>query len=523
VNLKLTNKAKGYLGIFLLLAQLTNLIPPAYAQSGWSATIDFTTADGGWSLVASNGTSPGWINGLGWSSGTAGFWVDIEKAVPGGDSTTRLTSAEIHVVSVGATVMDSRVPPNNELNFDINFAENYSGYLPFPFSTGVGSYTMDNAIQGGTLRITAHAHDDGSGGYSGQYVAITSIHLTGTGTPPDLTLDPTAIPNQNDTATCKTCTYNPIGDWSTDLPALMAWVVCQISNIFYCQLIPILMGMWNTMFKLLLYAQATMAWIVGNLQAFANWSAANTMVITRYGGAYFDNGVSRITESVAWSNSNAYVIDNGGGGSNLSDVLIALVNQIGSVFNSIVNQFGAIATGLYQFFDNFIAAFKDLISQLIGGVSSVAIALISAFFSLIVTIINAVLWLLSQVFQLVGIIPQFVSNFSGAYSEAVVMPTLGPDDLFAPAVGGVIQVQNPRLRSFVQQPDSYVANCDNQIMFHVCLAWYIIDNTVYNNTGAPGLLSVFTPALALTVLMIVASVSMFIRWIRRFAAALGFA
>lgn len=512
--MKLTNKAKGYLGVLLLVAQLTNLIPPntVHAQTSgtWSTTFDLTASDGGFVFHTGNGTSPGWQNGQGWYSGSGGFEIWIDQDVPGGDGSTIITNATVYAHSDVVTATNGVACWYNCVEF---IGNPFVLTAPFNYSGDVTSYSGSISAYGNQISIRATTHDDGSGGSSGSGVTIYRVQIQGTGTPPDWMLDPTAVPpvTMSNTASCKYCVYSPIGDWAEDLPALMDYVICNINNVYYCIVIPILMGLWNTVFKILIYMQSVMFYGISVGNNAVGWANGNATVLARYATGEFENGVTRITESVAWSNSNAYVIQSGGGGSNIFDVLKAIVDQLGGAFQ-----------GLYTLFNTLITSIKELLNSILGGGTSIIIALIGAFFNLVIVIVNAILWVLSQVLQVVGIIPQFVSEFTGAYSETVTMPTIGPDDLFAPAVDGVIQVRSSGLRSFVQAPNSYVANCDNQIMYHVCLAWYVIDNTVYNNSDAPGLLSVFTPGLALTVLMVVAAISMFIRWIKRFSAALGF-
>jgi hypothetical protein len=422
------------------------------AAEQWSATFDFTTGEHGWSRdLFYAGDLPGWYAGSGWGlGGDGGFGISILRYITGGDTTTYLTSVAITVRHDGnPTGSLGGDPPTDAIEAGLDFSDhNFSTWQDFPYPSG-GTVTfgsLNSRLSGALLKSEVRTH--GNNDYSYGNVFITGIRITGYGTPPDVDLDPTALPGDDGTMTgiCKVCTYNPTGDLPADLPLLMNYLACQIGNIYFCVVVPILLGIWRTVWHVFLLMQASFFWLKSLFEQMIGYAAHMTLAVAYYLNGSIQNAGNNVVNATIGS-TRAYFMT--GSGSNLFDAIIALFNNLGGVFTGIVNAINGLGTAIVQALSSVLHDTFGFLIALINGIVSIAalvMQLIALIASLVATLFNSVM-------GIIMIIPRLIATIQTAMTQTTSDPV------------GALNGLNG-------------LSCSNDIVSYYCTAGYVMDNTI---------------------------------------------
>lgn len=293
-----------------------------------------------------------------------------------------------------------------------------------------------------------------------EYIFDVILNYTAEVLPP--TVIPTGAGNDGE---CKVCSYAPTGDWFADAGSLVNFLVCQIANIYYCHLIPILLGIWRTVFRILLYMQAVIKWAVQLIPAIGQWVNGNTIVVTTWFNGQFTNLGNQISEAVMNGPGGYNIISSNG--TNFFDVLVSVFNTIKEVLN-----------GFYTLIPKFLDTMKEILEALIGGIEGVAVALIT-FLSRLVTSLGQIL---VSFFQSFSVIPKIIGSFQTAYSAAAANPING-----IAALSGAIPAPDAPIAAYsaTEGPPSggygtQALDCNQGLVYHYCIGAYVLDNTVFS-------------------------------------------
>lgn len=237
-------------------------------------------------------------------------------------------------------------------------------FSPMHF-TSTGDWQTKTATISVSSKTTAAFSLIHTAGSSGTWLDIDRVCVeTGDGSaPPGYT-----SPGAGITPQCKVCTYQPTGDLTYDVPEIVRWLGCFISQLWYCQAKKILMGIWTVATSILTFLGFARMWLSAVISNLVNWANGNLRVFANY-----LNGLS--------VNMQGGVVQ-GDSGSSFWDVLRAALNTISNLGTSLIE-------GL-----------RDVITTLVGGIVTLLIALFSF------------------VLQLVGMILAF---FSGIVANAIGM------------------------------------------------------------------------------------------------------
>ena len=285
---------------------------------------------------------------------------------------------------------------------------------------------------------------------------------------------------------CITCVYSPTGDLTIDTALVLAWIMCQIVNVWGCEALPLIQTILGTGVATLHALAWIPLWLGDEITIFGLWANSNTLAVAYYlNGALF-NGVSQITTAIYYSGGAHTVIVGGGGGGTIWDVLIALINQLGAVIGGLTN-------GLPQ-----------AIASIVGNVANVIITLINGILAIAFLVFNFVLWLLSvgvsllsDIVNVISIVPAIISAFIQGFSQASYNTvSVGSFNSAAAITPGTV-------------PGRF--DCTDPIIYHVCLGMYVLDNTIFS--GSPSLVTV-----TLQIAMGLVFINVLVWAIRRFQA-----
>ena len=253
--------------------------------------------------------------------------------------------------------------------------------------------------------------------------------------------------------TCKLCKYNPIGDWFRDLPDLFNFLACQIGNIFYCHVIPILLGIWRQIVEFMTLIQSSIYYAISQANSIASWINGNTMIVVRFADGTYQNGVTRIENALYGSIGGTTTTVVGGGGATLMDVVLEFIKQIGNLLNNLTNVLPTLIT-----------AFRDVMVAIIGAIVQIAFLLVQ----LVITLINIVIMIAGIALRALAIIPLLFGAFTDGFDGTMANP-------LAPAVGdGFLHADAPLSDATVLGQ-----SCEVDPYFQLCLAIYVMDNTLY--------------------------------------------
>jgi hypothetical protein len=335
-----------------------------------------------------------------------------------------------------------------------------SGVPVFP-----GNFTSMFYTPGG-----GHLDLEYSGSDAHQIVRSISLGFSANALPPAA-----IIPSGGVDGTCKACSYTPTGDWVVDAPNLIDYLACQIGNIFYCHIIPILLGIWRQIVEFMTLIQSVIFYAINSMNRIALWVNGNITTVVRYTAGTIDNGVTRIENAIYTSGSTTVIQS---GNASLLDVILEFIRQVGNLLNNFVNTIPGI-----------INAFRDIVVSIVGGIVQIAFLLVQ----LVITLINVVIMLLGVALRVLSIIPLLLSAFGDGFSGAIANP-------MAPAVGAGTPIDSATILG---------QSCQDEVYFQMCLGVYVLDNTIFlDDTGSdfsfPGFIAFMKMLVGTIVLIVIA-------------------
>ncbi len=269
--------------------------------------------------------------------------------------------------------------------------------------------------------------------------------------------------NEGSTGVCKLCSYAPSGNWIIDAISLINYLACQINNVWFCIVIPLLLGIWRTILNILLFGQSVMNYSISGVGQVARWMNVNTMIVVRYGSGFFQNGINQLTNAIALS-SGSTIIQQGGSGTNLFDALISFFGAVKDVVASVSDVVKTIVVTL-----------PGVLGQLANLILQLAFLLLNA----IILLLNVGLAVLNQIFRFLTLIPEFIGAFSQGLNTTLTNP-------LAPAIVGYQSGTGPVNAGNVAPPPATLTNstllgqsCSSDPMFSLCLGVWVIDNTLF--------------------------------------------
>lgn len=276
---------------------------------------------------------------------------------PGGPQTYNIT---IEARRKGAAVT------GHSVSIDWDIASQSGTFGPYSDQLGwhIGNDTFNiSAKSSYTLTLTNASTPAGDPAQI-QSVCITTVEGT---TPPGYQAPPPTL-----ATSCRVCSYQPVGDITVDLPEVIGWLFCAISQIWYCQARQILMGIWQQVVNILTFIGFARLWMAYTADGFIKWMLADWQVFIRWLNGTFQNLLSSLIPTGNPS---------GGGGPNFFDALIALINGLGGIVN-----------------------------HLIDAVLALAKALIGAVLAVIGFIINFLMFLVSQILNFLRLLIEIITN-----------------------------------------------------------------------------------------------------------------
>ncbi len=183
---------------------------------------------------------------------------------------------------------------------------------------------------------------------------------------------------------CKVCEYTPVGDLTYDVPMLIGWLMCGVSQLWYCQAKIILMGIWQVLTTLLTFIALLRQWASLTLIEVIKWGNNSIQIFAAWLNAEIANLQTALTGAVAsWSGQ--------GSGTNFWDALVALFNGL-----------------------------RDVILRFLDDLMSLLMALIGLIGTIITLIYNMILYIINQ---LVALIKTFLDALFAAINAPPVTPT----------------------------------------------------------------------------------------------------
>lgn len=301
------------------------------------------------------------------------------------------------------------------LDYDLVSSGTFSGSFSTPTIKTLTATITVSTKDTYTLTLTA----DGSS----QTLEIDKVCIkTSDGSPPPGYKQPPPIPF---TALCKVCSYSPIGDVNYDLPEVIGWLFCALSQIWNCQAKTILYGIWQALITILTFLGFMRLWFSYTMTAGATWLNSDIVIVARYFNAQFINLGQQLYDAIAYGpRTSTTVVE---AGTNFGDVLISAFNTIRDVIGNL----------------------QVLASTLIDRLFSVAMALIS---------------LVSSVITLLGLlILTFINNVLG---------------LFPALIGSLINGIN--VGAATLPPGAPTCSDPDSAAYGICLGFYVLDNTVWS-------------------------------------------
>lgn len=344
--------------------------------------------------------------------------------------------------------------PNTWQNVHLSQVDIYADrWSPFTY-TAMYNGTSETCS---TNTCTPNAILTTGNGYSGYDLAVWHYYnapvgiqvVTITGTYDDL--DPTVIPNSAGVdGTCKMCVYSPTGDWAQDAPSLINFLACQIGNIYYCHVIPILLGIWRTLFRVLLMFQASFMWIRSLFEALGLYIASMITALAYYINGSVQNAGNNVVNGLT-NTTRAYF--SSGSGSSVWDAIIAFFNNIGGVLTGLLSAINGLGSTIVSALEGILHDTFGFFIVLINGI----IAIAGLVLGMITGLINILVGVVNFIIQIVMIVPRIIATFQSAMSAPSVDPMVG--------IVGIDTL-----------------DCTHAIIKYYCAAGYVLDNTVLSSS-----------------------------------------
>ena len=278
----------------------------------------------------------------------------------------------------------------------------------------------------------------------------------------------------NTFGTCAAISYNPTGDLLNDAPLLIEYLDGFINNIYFCWLNQTLALIFRYVLYIVLLIQSIMIWFISQMNALLAW-AVNNLVYAPvfYIAGTIRNASNQIIEAIYFSGGRSTTIVSGSG-STFWDVLIAIVNGLAGAINGLTIGISSIVSSLAGILSTLVVQLGETLRTALDDTAGVIIALINAILIIIVTIITvigaiilAIIQVLQTIVDIVGALAlSLVQGVMGGFSEPVTNPLLSIPALATGTVSGQTGV------------------CANQVVVHLCIGTYILDNTIFS-AGSP--------------------------------------
>jgi len=262
---------------------------------------------------------------------------------------------------------------------------NYSDQV---FKTVTSTFTVSSATTGAIV-LTATG--------TSQVLELDSICLTTSDgiTPPGYKVPPPIAL----TATCKVCTYSPIGDVNYDLPEVIGWLECSLAQIWECEAKQILMGIWAALLNILMFLGMMRLWFDYTFFSGSLWLNANIRIVANWANGQFVNLANQLTDAIRYGPLSSFSITQSGG-SNFFDAIISISNAISNLFT----QMGVLINGL----KDVLLSFLDKLF----GLLVLALTLLASIITLIAT--TVIMWI------------DMAVNFIGTFIQAVLLAFNAP-------------------------------------------------------------------------------------------------
>ncbi len=222
---------------------------------------------------------------------------------------------------------------------------------------------------------------------------------------------------------CEVCSYTTSGDVAHDLRELIAWLACQVRQLWFCHAYTIAYGTWEGILNILRG--------IGMLGRYLAYAAQRFLLFgqdfTYYLGGHLANLGLRMSE-VAGGRT-VYV--EGGGGATFWDVLVTLFDGLRDV--------------LVTLLDDLLAAIQTLVAALSPVVTTLL--------NLVVGVLNMLTTVLNTILAQIALIPQIGASIIGAIQNSTPTPIPGAPDCSTPNL-------NP-----------------------LCIGTYVVDNTLFRPTS----------------------------------------
>jgi hypothetical protein len=188
---------------------------------------------------------------------------------------------------------------------------------------------------------------------------------------------------------CEECSYNPVGDLFQDIPRLIEWLWCGLSQLFDCVLRNVLFGLWQTIIRIIqiiaflrlwagLIIERAIAWVLGNLGVLAAWI-----------------------------------------GGHIINLLTAIGTPILNFASGFINGVLSLLAGLWGFFQQVLVVLSAIATFLTS-----AVGLVGNGFQFVVSIVEQIWHFISQV---VGIVPILIGSLiAGLNASAASIPSWAP-------------------------------------------------------------------------------------------------
>lgn len=289
--------------------------------------------------------------------------------------------------------------------------------------------------------------------------------------------NPTAlVPPAGVDGICKVCNYSPVGDWFEDAPNLVNFLACQLGNIYFCVVVPILLGIWKSIIEVITLIQSMMYWFISAGNQAALWVNGNIVVFARFTAGTIDNAATTSANAI-YSAGGTTIIGAGGSNANLFDVLIEFIRTLGATIGKIAD-----------IFPSLIGALRDVSLAIVNGIVTIATLLIN----LVLILVNVFIVIAAEILRFASIIPYLVVAFSDGFGATTSSP-------LAPASMPGQQLPLSQ-QTILGQP------CTDDPYFTMCLGVYVMDNTIFdesnqNGFGVVGLMN-FVKGIAVIGLML---------------------
>jgi hypothetical protein len=260
---------------------------------------------------------------------------------------------------------------------------------------------------------------------------------------------------------CAACTYTPTGNIINDAPALIDYLYCGLSSIYFCWLNQTLALIFRYILYILIVIQSFIIWLIAQGGAVITWASTGALSGLFWLGGIVQNSANHITEAIYFSGGRATVIVEGTS-SNLFDVLIAFINTVGHVFGDISENIRVIVTQM-----------QETVRTIITGFFGVLFGLINGFFAIIAILIQVAGVIVIALIDLLEIIVETI----GAVALGLINGVLS--GFSAPVTDPLAQI-NALSGSSVSSISSLSGACANNVVVHLCIGEYILDNTIFS-------------------------------------------